>query len=133
MGRAQTPQLAKQLLEYALSDRVPLQDKHTPAAALAANSTVCAALWSGIQENWQEIEAEMSGNFVVLDRFVRVSLGRFADTSVEKEIGAFFEKKDTRGYDRGVAVVREGIRGNAAYRERDEGVLEEWLGARGYL
>jgi len=69
---------------------------------------------------------------VVLDRFLKLSLTKFNDREAEKEIQAFFEGKDNRGYDRTLGVVSDTIRGRAAYKERDASVILEWLKTHGY-
>lgn len=53
--------------------------------------------------------------------------------SVADEIAGFFKDKDVRGYDKGLAVIDDTIRSHAKYRERDEGVVREWLKANGYF
>lgn len=75
----------------------------------------------------------MAGRTVVTDRYFKSTLGKFASWEMEREIEAFFKDKDTKGFDRGLVQVADSIRGNAMYREREERVVEEWLGAHGYL
>lgn len=70
---------------------------------------------------------------MLIDRLLRFSLNKFADEEMEREIGAFFEGRDNRGYDRGLEVIRDSIRMRAGYRERDREVLEEWLRVNGYV
>jgi len=69
---------------------------------------------------------------MVLDRFLRMSLNKFADYETEKDIAVFFEGKDNRGYDRSLAVIADSIKMRAKYRERDREVLGEWLSVNGY-
>ncbi|KAI5841250.1 peptidase family M1-domain-containing protein [Tricharina praecox] len=118
LGRVREPALIRQVLEFTLSDKVKVQDKHTPAIALSNNSEARGALWRFIQENWDEVYKQLSGNMVVLDRL--------------SEIEEFFRKKDNTGYDKGLGVVKDNIRGNAAYVERDAREVEKWLGEHGY-
>ena len=75
----------------------------------------------------------MAGNMIVLERFLRQALSKFASYDVEKDIRVFFEGKDNRGYDRGLGVILDTVIGNAKYRERDAAVVREWLGANGYM
>jgi len=70
---------------------------------------------------------------VVLERFLRVSLNKFSSFEVKDDIDKFFAEKDQRGYDRGLGVVKDTITGAAKYKERDEGIVREWLKAHGYL
>jgi aminopeptidase N len=133
MGLVQTHDLAKDYLSFAFSGKVAIQDLHSVGASLANNSKTRHAVWEYIKANWDMIREKLGGNMVVLERFLRMSLQKFASHEVEKDIQQFFEGKDNEGYDRGLAVAGDTIRSNAQYRERDLEVVREWLGANGYL
>ena len=133
LGRVQTAELAREYLGFLFSGAVATQDVHSGGAALAANAKVRLVLWEWIKENWEVIHARLSGNMVVLDRFLRLALRKFADEEVGRDIELFFEGKDNRGYDRTLRVVADTIRGNVEYRKRDAGIVREWLGAKGYM
>ena len=81
------------------------------------------------------VEKVGSNRSVVLARFLRLSLQRFADEDVGKDIDRFFEKQNPveLGCERDLGVVRDTILSRAGYKKRDEKVLEEWLSAQGYL
>ncbi|KAF8246649.1 hypothetical protein K440DRAFT_655076 [Wilcoxina mikolae CBS 423.85] len=132
LGRAREPAVIKQVLAFMLSDKVKVQDKHTPAISLSNNSSARHALWEFIQENWEEIYRQMSGNMVVLDRFLKNSLNKFSSRKTLEEIQKFFEGKDNTGYDKGLGTVKDSIEGNAGYVERDGEKVREWLKAHGY-
>lgn len=132
MGSVKSAELAKDLFTFTMSDRVAIQDKHTPATALSANGKTRETLWHCIKEDWEPLYKQLSGNMVVIDRFLRVSLNNFASREIGNDIESFFADKDVKGYDRSLAVVKDTIAGNASYRERDEGVTTEWLAASGY-
>ncbi|KAK5730403.1 hypothetical protein LTR15_000340 [Elasticomyces elasticus] len=132
MGQVQTPDLAKEYLGWAFNGTVAIQDMHTVGGALGANSKVRGTLWTFIKDNFPMLREKLGGNMVVLERFLRMSLQKFASLEVEKDIQAFFKDKDNAGYDRGLAVVSDTVKGNARYRERDTEVVKEWLSAHGY-
>jgi ERAP1-like C-terminal domain len=111
---------------------VPIGDVHTGAMSLAANRITRAGLWEYIKNNWEMVREKLGGNMVVLDRFLKLSLQKFSDLEVEKDIAAFFKGKNNRGYDRTLAVVSDTIKGRAGYKSRDKGILLEWLTAHGY-
>lgn len=131
LGSIQDPALLPDLLSFIFSS-VAVQDMHTPASAIAANSKTRAGLWNFIKENWEMVREKLGGNMVVLDRFLKLSLQKFTDLDSERDIAKFFEGKDNRGYDRTLGVVSDTIKGRAGYRARDKDVLLEWLKARGY-
>ena len=80
----------------------------------------------------QEFTFGLSSLIVVLERYLRMGLIKFASLEVADEIKGFFAGKDCRGFDRGLGVVDDTVRGQALYRMRDEAVVREWLGANGY-
>ncbi|KAI9697720.1 MAG: hypothetical protein M1820_007707 [Bogoriella megaspora] len=133
LGKVQTDELANAYLDFLFSSSVATQDIHSGAGSLAANAKTRLALWQWIKAHWKMVRDRLSGNMVVLDRFVRLSLGKFTDLEVEKDIAGFFEGKDNKGYDRTLRVVADTIKGNAKYKERDAAIVREWLGAHGYL
>lgn len=68
----------------------------------------------------------------MLDRFVRVSLNKFASVEVADDIRDFFKDKDNKGYDRSLGIVQDTVRGHADYVKRDQALIEEWLSAHEY-
>ncbi|KAF2146106.1 uncharacterized protein K452DRAFT_324140 [Aplosporella prunicola CBS 121167] len=134
LGRVQTAELAKTYLDFLFSPAVQVQDMHSGASSLAANSKTRHALWAYIKANWDsKVYPELKGNMVVLERFVKLSLSKFASHEVAADVGSFFANKDCKGFDRALAQSNDIMTGGAKYRERDSGVVKEWLGAHGYL
>jgi aminopeptidase N len=133
LGGVPTAELAKDLLAFNFSPAVAVQDRHSIGVALASNSKFRIVHWEYIKENWEStIFPELSGNMVVLERYLRSGLSKFASFEVEKDIHDFFADKDQRGFDRGLTVVQDMIHGAAKYKERDVELVREWLKANGY-
>lgn len=134
LGKVRDSTLAADYLNFTFSPAVAVQDRHTAGGSLAANTKTRYQLWAYIKENWDsKVFPDLSGNMVVLERFLRITLNKFASHEVNKEIKTFFEGKDCRGFDRGLGVVIDTVEGNAKYRERDVDVVREWLSAHGYM
>lgn len=133
LGKTEDPALAKDFLEFFLSEKVPIQDIHVGAISLAANNKLRDLLWQAVKANWETIETRLSSNPIVLDRFLRVGLQKFADHETEKEIVTFFKDKDTKRFERSLVIISDSVRGNANYKERDQQVILEWLQAQGYV
>jgi len=127
LGRARKPELIKQVLELTLSDKVKTQDKHTPAISMSNNSHARLMLWHFIKENWETVYKQLSGNMVVLDRFLKMSLNKFASFEVKEDIEAFFKEKDNQGYDKGLNIISDSIAGNAKFVEREQDLVRGWL------
>ncbi|KAL9022116.1 MAG: hypothetical protein Q9185_000734 [Variospora sp. 1 TL-2023] len=132
LGRVQTTELINDFLDFQFSDEVKVQDMHSGSVALAANPKARDALWQYIKDRWDMVHGKLSGNAVVLDRYLKNSLQKFASHEKEKDITGFFKDKDTKGFDRGLVQVSDTVRGNANYKERDEQLVLEWLQAHGY-
>jgi len=132
MGRVQTPELARKFLDFQMTEDVAIQDFHSGAGALSMNVKTREELWRYMKTNWKTVYGKMSGNSVVVARYLKVALGNFSDMETEKDIADFFKDKDTAGYDRGLVEIADTIRTNASYRQRDEKVILEWLEAKGF-
>jgi aminopeptidase N len=132
MGQVQSRELAEDYLKFAFDGNVAIQDLHSVGASLANNAKTREVVWEFVKQNWPMIRKKLGGNMVVLERFLRMSLQKFASAEVEQDITNFFADKDNTGYDRGLAVVSDTIKGAAAYRERDVENVREWLAAHHY-
>ncbi|KAF9883029.1 hypothetical protein FE257_004312 [Aspergillus nanangensis] len=132
LGRTKDAEQVKNYLDFVFSDKVAIQDVHNGAVSLAANSKVRHLLWEYMKNNWASLETRLSTNNVVFERFVRMGLSKFADHNIAADIASFFHEKDTSAYDRALVIVADSIRTNANYKERDEGLVLEWLQAHGY-
>ncbi|KAG4436463.1 hypothetical protein IFR05_008048 [Cadophora sp. M221] len=131
LGHIQDPALLPDYLSLLFND-VATQDMHTGAIALAANPRTRTGQWKYFQENFESIKDRLSKNMILLDRFILCCLNKFSDRESEQEIAKFFEGRDNRGYDRGLAIISDTILGRATYKERDGKVILEWLKAHGY-
>jgi len=132
MGRVQSVELAKDYFAFLLSDAVKLQDIHTAGVSLANNAKVRSVFWESVKTHWTDLSKKLSASSVAYDRFFKTSLTKFADKAVADDIDAFFKDKDTKVMDKGLAQAKDTIRANAAYKERDEKLIQEWLQAQGY-
>lgn len=132
LGQVQSTDLINEFLQFQFSDQVAIQDVHSGSIALGANPEARDATWQWIKNNWDTVDKKLSANPVILSRYLKKTLARFASHEVERDIVKFFEGKDQRGYDRGIVQVSDAIRANANYRERDGQVVLEWLKTHGY-
>ncbi|PYI30864.1 hypothetical protein BP00DRAFT_345294 [Aspergillus indologenus CBS 114.80] len=133
LGRTKNPDLVRDYLDFVFSDKVAIQDIHNGALSLASNSSTRHLLWEYMKTHWDMVESRLSTNNVVFERFVRMGLSKFADHTIETDISAFFQDKDTSAYDRALVIVADSIRTNVHYKDRDEGLVLEWLQAHGYV
>lgn len=127
LGRVRKPELIQKVLDFTLSEKVKTQDKHTPAISLASNHRARLALWEYTKLHWNTIYSQLSGNMVVLDRFVKNTLNKFAEQQVLDDIEKFFKDKDNSGYERGLQIVSDSVRGNVGWVSRDQNTVAKWL------
>lgn len=114
------------------TDSVPAADMHYLASAMANNREARPLLWKHMRDHWEDMEAKVGGNPIVLDRMVQVSLPKFTDYETLQDIESFFANRSTKGFDRTLETVKDSIRGRAAYRQRDAKQLKEWLCGQGW-
>lgn len=127
LGRVRKSELIQKVLDFMLSDKVKTQDKHTPAISLASNHKARRALWEYIKAHWDTIYKQLSGNMVVLDRFVKNTLNKFASQDILDDIERFFKDKDNSGYERGLQIVSDSVGGNISWVNRDKDAVAKWL------
>ncbi|KAH7120209.1 peptidase family M1-domain-containing protein [Dactylonectria estremocensis] len=114
------------------NNSVPSGDMHVLGSSVAVNVIGRPLQWEFMKANWDAVIAKL-GNPVVVDRYMNLSLSRFASLDAVTDIEEFMKDKDTKAFDRTLGTIKDKIRGRAAYRERDSVALKEWLGANGYL
>ncbi|KAJ6164340.1 hypothetical protein N7470_003012 [Penicillium chermesinum] len=132
LGKTKDPALVTEYLDFVFSDKVAVQDIHNGAVSLAGNAKVRHLLWDYIKSNWTSVEARLSSNNIVFDRFIRMGLSKFADHQTGEDITAFLKSKNIGALTRALIIVADNIRTNASYKERDQALVLEWLQAHGY-
>ena len=132
MGQVPSADLAKDFMDFQFSDNVAVQDVHFGSASLAANPKARKALWNYVQNDWEKVSKRLSARPIVMNRFLKMGLSKFASQDIEQNFSEFFMDKNTEGWDRAVVQVIDTVRANARYRERDEQLLLEWLKAHEY-
>jgi aminopeptidase N len=132
LGRTKSEELAWDVLEFVTSDAVSPQDAHGGAIAIGGNKDTRNVAWQYTKKNWDRIEKRLGGTGIVLDRWIKMALPNYTDTTIRDDITQFFKDKNTAAFSRSLVIVSDTITGNANYKERDEAQLLEWLKAHGY-
>lgn len=128
LGNISSKGLAKKIIETIIDiNIVPVMDAHFLAGNLSKNTVVRDLLWEFIKENYSTLHKLMSTNMVVLDRFIRFTLGNYQLESMAEDVEAFFKDKDVNGFERSLSQVLDYIRINAAWFKRDHALVKEWL------
>lgn len=132
LGRTKDSEFARDMLEFVTSSNVPIQDSRYGPSAVSANNSTRDEVWKFTKTQWQRLNDRLGVSNICMDRWMKMGLNNYSDHSIREEISEFFKDKDTRAYDRSLVVVSDTIKGNANYKQRDEGLVLEWLEAHGY-
>lgn len=127
MGRAKEPALVADLLDFAISEHMPLQNVHLIALALGGNDDSKHVFWNFVKTNWAHVYKRLSRNPIVLNWWIEMGLRNFSDLETEKDISSFFKGKDVRVFQRSLLVAIESIRRSAEFKSRSEQEVMEWL------
>lgn len=133
LGHVENWQLAEKLLQNLLDESViPTMDAHFLASSLSQNNSIRGLFWQFFKQNYTKLHKMMSSNMVVMERFVKMSLCNYASDEMEQDVRSFFAAKDVHGFDRALSQVLDQIKINAAWVDRDQEVVRQWLSANGF-
>lgn len=128
LGNISSTELAKKIIATLIDiDVVPVMDAHFLAGNLSKNTAVRDLLWDFMKDNYNTIYKLMSTNMVVLDRFIRFTLGNYQLEAMAEDVENFFKDKDVNGFERSLSQVLDYIRINAAWLKKDQDRVKQWL------
>ncbi|KAF9387458.1 Aminopeptidase 2 mitochondrial [Podila verticillata] len=133
LGYANSQELVRRTLAFAMSPEVRTQDILTAIATLRSSMMGRAELWDFMRLHWDVLYNRHCDDLRFLDYFVILSIGSFSSLERYREVQAFFSTKDTSSYERILATCLEGIRKNILWLERDRQDVASWLRVNGYL
>lgn len=133
LGNISSVELAKNIIATLIDiNVVPVMDAHFLAGNLSKNTVVRDLLWEFMKENYTTLHKLMSTNMVVLDRFIRFTLGNYQLDAMAEDVEEFFKDKDVAGFERSLSQVLDYIRINAAWLKRDQELVKKWLTAHDF-
>jgi tricorn protease interacting factor F2/3 len=109
--------LLKKTLDYSQSKEVRSQNMHVPIMRVAANPYGKEILWPWLKKNWRSLRTKVGPGSPLLNRMV-ASISSVSDSSMEKEIRAFFKKNPTPGTERTLEQTLERIRIHTSLLQR---------------
>ncbi|KAI9818054.1 MAG: Aminopeptidase 2 mitochondrial [Pycnora praestabilis] len=133
LGRAKDPSLVKRTLSLPLSDEVKGQDIYLPLGSLRTHKDGIVALWKWCQINWPELEKKLPPGLTMLGTVVQICTASLTHEDQIEDVKRFFEKRSTKGFDRGLAQSYDSIRAKASWLRRDKEDVATWLSHNGYL
>ncbi|EPS37099.1 hypothetical protein H072_9309 [Dactylellina haptotyla CBS 200.50] len=133
LGRSKDPKCIKDTLALSLSEDVKEQDIYLPLAGLRGHSEGINALWSWAKENWDKLEQKLPPGLGMLGSIVQIVTSSFTTEEQIADVKAFFDKRSTKGFDKGLAQALDAVSAKAKWLERDREDVAEWLKGEGYL
>ncbi|RLL93184.1 hypothetical protein CFD26_101786 [Aspergillus turcosus] len=133
LGSAEDPALIQRTLDLASSDEVKNQDIYMPLGGLRSSTTAIEARWNWMKTNWDALYKRLPPGLGMLGTVVQLCTSSFCTEEQLKDVQAFFENKDTKGYDRAVEQSSDAIRAKIQWLKRDRADVESWLKSNGYL
>ena len=90
------------------------------------------ALWTWLQNNWDEIVDRLPAELSMLGSVVTITTSGFASLEAIKEIKQFFSTRSTKGFDQSLAQSLDTITSKAQWVNRDREVVSQYLKDNGY-
>ncbi|ODV67565.1 alanine/arginine aminopeptidase [Hyphopichia burtonii NRRL Y-1933] len=133
LGRFENPEILNKVAGLLLqTDIIKAQDIYIPMQGMRAHRLGIETLWKWLTENWDEIYKLLPPGLSMLGSVVTIATSGFTKDEQKAEVKAFFDKKNTKGFDQGLAQSLDVITAKGAWATRDLKVINEWLSANGY-
>lgn len=126
LGNFSDPKLISDVLDFALSKQVRLQDRNGIFGSVLANHAGRKIGWKYMQKNWSKLIADYGEGGHLLARLVK-SLNHFVSSKDADEIKKFFTKNKAPAGERTVEQVLEHIYSNHEWLKRDGKGIERFL------
>lgn len=132
LGRFENPKLIQRTLGYLFDGTVRSQDIYIPMQGLRTHKAGIEALWSWVQNNWDEVTKRLPPGLSMLGSVVSITTSGFTSESRIQEINQFFATKSTKGFDQGLAQSLDTIKSKASWVKRDSDDVNKWLTENGF-
>lgn len=126
LGAVKDDALLARVLEFAMGEEVRAQD--TIFGIISVTMTYKGRLlaWEFLKEKWDVLVDRYEGGYL-LSRLVKYIAENFATDEKAQEIEQFFENRPKPGVERTVQQCVETVKLNAAWLNRDEASIKEFL------
>ncbi len=126
LGQFKDAGLLKKTLEFAMSKDVRIQDTAQIFSSVWANQEGRNLAWQFTKTHWAELLKKYPGSGHILNRFIKPAAG-FVTMEKATEVNLFFKKHQAPGAKRAIEQTLEKIYSNAAWLNRDETHIKNWL------
>lgn len=127
LGYISDDELMKEVLDFAMSERVRDNDRVFVIAALATcHKRGRNMAWEFTKNNWEKLHAMYKGQFLIA-RLVKTTTENFSDEAMAKDVQEFFEKNRADAAERTVQQSLEQIKQKSDWWKRDGEAITGWL------
>ncbi|KAK6457274.1 arginine/alanine aminopeptidase [Scheffersomyces xylosifermentans] len=128
LGHVHNDQLATKLISLLTNPEViPTMDSHFLGVSLSKNFHTKEKFLQFFLDNYAELYKLMSTNMVVLDRFIKLTLGNYQSQEAYNKIEEFFSGKDVHGFERSYKQSLDNIKINTNWFNRDSEEVKTFL------
>lgn len=129
IGYCQDPNIQSQVLDFAMSSEVPLQDSLVSVVSVASGRQGHRQAWIFFSNNIEKIAKRYSGGLFLMSRLVKAVTECFSDSNSWREILDTFaaNKELLVGSEAAVEQAIERVKSNASWREKDLDSLRVFL------
>jgi puromycin-sensitive aminopeptidase len=126
LGNFSNQKLLEKTCEFALSEKVRIQDTVSILSSVGANPKGRDIWWGFIQKNWKTLVSRYGEGGLTLAKAVKAISGS-AEEKHFKSFKKFFSTHKAPGAKRAVEQVLERLEGNIAWLKRDEKIIKDFL------
>ncbi|CAK8674637.1 unnamed protein product [Clavelina lepadiformis] len=127
LGATKDPELMKEALEFAMSDRVRANDRVFVIGALAtAHRQGRDTAWEFCKANWTQLHDLYQGQFLI-SRLVKSTTENFGTREMANEIETFFNNNPAAAAERTVQQSIEQIKQKSDWWDREGEAISDWL------
>lgn len=133
LGHAKGENLIKRTTELPLDSHVKGQDVYLPVIGLRSEAEGIKALWAWMKTDWEKIVVKCPASLTMLGTMVSVCTASFTKEEHLKDVQAFFELKDNKGYKKVLEQSIDSIQAKVSWLKRDGEDVRAYLEKEGHF
>ncbi len=114
-------------------DAIKDQDVYLPVKGVRSSRIGADAAWKHFLSNWDQYYKRFPPGLSMLKNLVKYFCENMGTSEQLTQFKAFFEGKDTQGFDNSVRQVIDSVQAKLSWVERDSDDVVAWLKANGYM
>lgn len=133
LGKFTEPELIQRTLGYVLDGTVLNQDIYLPMVEMRSSKVGVLALWEWTEKHIDEVIERLHPSSPLLGHVLAVVISGFTSYQDISKVKAFFEKKDTKGYNNSLSQALDSVEAKAQWVQRDSEEVEKYLKEKKFL